>query len=225
MSRFVAYTSIAHFGFIALGIFAFSTQAFAGAVLYMVNHGLSTGMLFVMVGLLAARGGSRMIGDYGGVAKIAPVLAGCFLLAGLSSLALPGTNSFVSEFLVLLGSFPREPVYTTLATVGIILAALYVLWVYQQTMQGPVRGTAVLGALGRSAGGPGAMIDPAIAARRAGTGFPDLSVREVTVLVPLIVAILLLGFFPGPVLDVINPSVAATMTEVGLTDPVGGAVR
>jgi NADH-quinone oxidoreductase subunit M len=244
MSRFVAYTSIAHFGFIALGIFAFSTQAFAGAVLYMVNHGLSTGMLFVMVGLLAARGGSRQIADYGGVAKIAPVLAGCFLLAGLSSLALPGTNSFVSEFLVLLGSFPREPVFTVIATVGIVFAALYVLWVYQQTMQGPVRGNAVLAALGRgSAGGhstekpppvgvgfsdksgPGAMIDPAIAARRAGSGFPDLSVREITVLVPLIVAILVLGFFPGPVLDVVNPSVAATMSEVGLADPVGGLSR
>jgi NADH-quinone oxidoreductase subunit M len=226
MSRFVAYTSIAHFGFIALGIFAFSTQAFAGSVLYMVNHGLSTGMLFVMVGLLAARGGSRMINDYGGVAKLAPVLAGCFLLAGLSSLALPGTNSFVSEFLVLVGSFPREPVYTVLATVGIVFAALYVLWVYQQTMQGPVRGRAVLDALERSpAGGPGAMIDPAIAARRAGSGFPDLSVREIVVLVPLIVAILVLGFFPGPVLDVVNPSVAATMTEVGLTDPVGGLPR
>ena len=124
-----------------------------------------------------------------------------------------------------------------LATVGIIFAALYVLWVYQQTMQGPVRGKAVLAALGRSAvrpevgrtrrrwGGPGAMIDPAIAARRAGSGFPDLSVREITVLVPLIIAILVLGFFPGPVLDVVNPSVAATMTEVGLTDPVGGLAR
>jgi NADH-quinone oxidoreductase subunit M len=199
-----------------------------------------------MVGLLAARGGSRMIGDYGGVAKLAPVLAGCFLLAGLSSLALPGTNSFVSEFLVLVGSFPREPVYTIIATVGIVFAALYVLWVYQQTMQGPVRGKAVLDALGSDrsghdastphfvrggrpapdqAGGPGAMIDPAIAARRAGSGFPDLSVREITVLVPLIIAILVLGFFPGPVLDVVNPSVAATMTEVGLTDPVGGLPR
>ena len=117
MKRFVAYTSIAHFGFIALAIFAFSTQAFAGASLYMVNHGLSTGMLFVMVGTLVTRGGSRLIRDYGGVSKIAPLLAGLFLLAGLSSLALPGTNSFVSEFLVLLGSYPREPVYTILAHV------------------------------------------------------------------------------------------------------------
>jgi len=226
LKRLVSYTSVAHFGFIAMGVFAFTTQGQTGAVLYMVNHGLSTGMLFVMVGLLAARGGSRMIADYGGVAKIAPVLAGCFLLAGLSSLALPGTNSFVSEFLVLLGSFPREPVFTVIATVGIVFAALYVLWVYQQTMQGPVRGNAVLAALRRGgAGGPGAMIDPAIAARRAGNGFPDLSVREITVLVPLIVAILVLGFFPGPVLDVVNPSVAATMSEVGLADPVGGLSR
>jgi NADH-quinone oxidoreductase subunit M len=224
MKRFVSYTSIAHFGFIALAIFAFSSQAFAGASLYMVNHGLSTGMLFVMVGTLISRGGSRMIRDYGGVSKIAPLLAGLFLLAGLSSLALPGTNSFVSEFLVLLGSYPREPVFTILATCGIIFAALYVLWVYQQTMQGPLRGAAVLGALERG-GGPGAMIDPAVAAARPDTGFPDLTRREIAVLTPLVALILVLGFFPGPVLDVITPSVVSTMNEVGLPDPVGGLVK
>jgi NADH-quinone oxidoreductase subunit M len=219
LKRFVAYTSIAHFGFIALGIFAFSSQAFAGATLYMVNHGITTGMLFVVIGMLIVRGGSRLIGDYGGVHKLAPLLAGTFLLAGLASLALPGTNSFVSEFLVLLGSFPREPVYTILATVGIIFAALYVLWVYQQTMQGPVRGAAVLGALER-AGGPGTMTAPKTAAKKG--AFPDLSGREIAVLTPLIVLILVLGFFPGPVLDVINPTVTATMNEMDLADPVGG---
>ena len=224
MKRFVAYTSIAHFGFIALAIFAFSSQAFAGASLYMVNHGLSTGMLFVMVGTLVTRGGSRLIRDYGGVSKMAPLLAGLFLLAGLSSLALPGTNSFVSEFLVLLGSFPREPVYTILGTCGIIFAALYILWVYQQTMQGPLRGAAVLGALERG-GGPGAMIDPAVAAHKSGAGFPDLSRREIAVLTPLVALILVLGFFPGPVLNVITPSVVSTMNEVGLPDPVGGLVK
>jgi NADH-quinone oxidoreductase subunit M len=223
LKRFVAYTSIAHFGFIALGIFSFSTQAFSGAVLYMVNHGISTGMLFIGVGLLIARGGSRLIDDYGGVHKVAPLLAGTFLVAGLSSLALPGMNSFVSEFLVLVGSFPRQPVFTILATVGIIFAALYVLWVYQRTMQGPLRGAAVLGALER-AGGPGTMLDPAVAAKRAGAGFPDLSGREIAVLTPLIVLIIVLGFFPGPVLEVINPSVVDTMIEVGLQDPVGGLV-
>jgi NADH-quinone oxidoreductase subunit M len=224
LKRFVAYTSVAHFGFIALGIFAFSTQAFAGATLYMVNHGLTTGMLFIVIGMLIARGGSQLIADYGGVHKLAPLLAGLFLLAGLASLALPGTNSFVSEFLVLVGSFPREPVFTILATVGIIFAALYVLWTYQRTMQGPVRGAAVLGALER-AGGPGTMLDPAVAAKRGGAGFPDLSGREIAVLTPLVVLIIVLGFFPGPVLDVINPSVAATMNEVGLADPVGGLSR
>jgi NADH-quinone oxidoreductase subunit M len=225
MKRFVSYTSVAHFGFIALGIFSFSSQAFAGSTLYMVNHGLSTGMLFVMVGTLVTRGGSRLIADYGGVHKIAPLLAGMFLLAGLSSLALPGTNSFVSEFLVLVGSYPRQPVFTILATVGIIFAALYILWVYQQTMQGPLRGAAVLGALERAAGGPGTMLDPAVAAAKPVRGFPDLSRREIAVLTPLVALILVLGFFPGPVLDVLNPSVASTMNEVGLPDPVGGLVK
>ncbi|MEQ3550466.1 NADH-quinone oxidoreductase subunit M [Pseudonocardia nematodicida] len=228
MGRFVAYTSVAHFGFIALGIFAFSSQAFAGASLYMVNHGLSTGMLFVMVGVLISRGGSRLISDYGGVAKIAPVMAGCLLVAGMSSLALPGTNSFVSEFLVLLGAFPNRPVFTIIGTIGIIVAALYVLWFYQRTMQGPVRGSAVIAALERGgAGGPGSMIDPAVAAQRKGSGFPDLTGREIGVLAPLIVVIVVLGFYPAPVLDLINPSVTATMAELGLPDPVpaGGIVR
>src|SRR3954471_19930874 len=105
MKRLVSYTSISHFGFIALGIFAFTTESATGAVLYMVNHGIATGLLFDVVGMLIARGGSRQIGDYGGVPAAAPLLGGAFLVAGLASLALPGTNSFVSEFLVLIGSF------------------------------------------------------------------------------------------------------------------------
>ncbi len=227
MKRFVAYTSVAHFGFIALGVFAFSTQAQAGAVLYMVNHGISTGMLFIVVGMLMARGGSRLISDYGGVAALAPVLAGMMLVAGLSSLALPGTNSFVSEFLVLVGSYPRQPVFTVIATAGIILAALYVLWFYQRIMQGPLRGAAVVGApiAGSSGGaleGPGTATAPEAAAARQRARFPDLSIREVVVLVPLVALILLLGLYPQPVLKVINPSVGATLTEVGLSDPVVG---
>ncbi|MDQ2582629.1 NADH-quinone oxidoreductase subunit M [Saccharothrix yanglingensis] len=210
MKRFVAYTSIAHFGFIALGIFAFSSQAGAGAVLYMVNHGISTGMLFLVVGMVMARGGSRLIEDYGGMAKLTPVLGGLFFVAGLSSLALPGTNSFVSEFLVLIGSYPNEPVYTILATVGMVLAALYVLWLYQRVFQGPVRGTALVDL----AGGPGAAVDP----ERASV--PDLNKRELAVLAPLVALILVLGFYPKPVLDVITPSVGATLSEVGVADPV-----
>ncbi len=211
MKRFVAYTSISHFGFIALGIFTFTAIAQTGSVFYMVNHGITTGMLFLIVGMLIARGGSRLISDYGGVATLAPLLAGSFLVAGLATLSLPGTNSFVSEFLVLVGSFGPQPVYTVLATIGIIFAALYVLWVYQRIMTGPVRGSAVLAALG----GPGAMTDPAVAADKSGGGrFPDLSIRELAVLTPLIVLIVVLGFFPGPVLDVIEPSIVATLNEV-----------
>src|SRR4051794_7571499 len=143
MKRLVSYTSIAHFGFIALGIFAFSTEAATGAVLYMVNHGLATGLLFLAVGLVITRGDSRRIRDYGGMAAQAPLLAGVFLIAGLATLSLPGTNSFVSELLVLLGSFPTRPVYTIIATVGIVLAALYVLLMYQRVFHGPPRGVVV----------------------------------------------------------------------------------
>ncbi|MEU4802213.1 NADH-quinone oxidoreductase subunit M [Actinosynnema sp. NPDC023587] len=210
LKRFVAYTSIAHFGFIALGIFAFSSQAGAGAVLYMVNHGISTGMLFLVVGMVMARGGSRLIEDYGGMAKLTPVLGGLFFVAGLSSLALPGTNSFVSEFLVLVGSYPNQPVYTILAALGMVLAALYILWLYQRVFQGPVRGTALIGATG----GPGATVDPERAPVK------DLDKRELAVLAPLVALILVLGFYPQPVLDVITPSVGATLSEVGVADPV-----
>jgi NADH-quinone oxidoreductase subunit M len=196
LKRFVTYTSIAHFGFIALGIFAFTAEGGSGAVLYMVNHGISTGILFLAVGMLISRGGSASISDYGGVARKAPVLAGVFLVAGLASLALPGTNSFVSEFLVLLGSFPSRPVFTIVATVGIVLAALYVLLVVQRTMHGPSRGVVVE------------------------KPFPDLRRRELAVVAPLIALILVLGVYPQPLLSLIEPAVAATMTDVG-SDPGG----
>jgi NADH-quinone oxidoreductase subunit M len=209
LKRFVAYTSIAHFGFIALGVFAFSTQAHTGAVLYMVNHGIVTGLLFLIVGMVIARGGSRLIEDYGGVAQVAPLLAGLLLVAGLASLALPGTNSFVSEFMVLIGSFPRAPVYTVLATIGMIFAALYVLWLYQRMAHGPVRGAAMAASLGEG-------VNPVTGRQR----FPDLSRRELAVVTPLVVLILVLGIYPKPVIDVITPSVNATMTEVGVSDPI-----
>ncbi|GAB3294212.1 NADH-quinone oxidoreductase subunit M [Parasphingorhabdus pacifica] len=215
LKRFIAYVSIAHFGFIALGIFAFTTQAQVGSVSYMLNHSIATGMLILAVGMVIARGGSTRIADYGGMAKVTPLLAGMLLIAGLSTLSLPGTNSFISEFLVLIGSFPTRPVYTVVATVGMVLAAVYVLRLYQRVMQGPVTGDALLG----TAGGPGAVIDPNKAgAHRARV--PDLGPREIAVLTPLVVLVLALGFYPQPVLDVITPSVEATMSEVGVVDPV-----
>jgi NADH-quinone oxidoreductase subunit M len=194
MKRLVAYTSIAHFGFIALGIFAFTTQAGTGAVLYMVNHGLSTGALFLVVGFLIARRGSSAITDFGGAAKAIPWIAGTFFIAGLSALSLPGTNSFVSELLVLLGSWANQPVATVFATTGMILAALYILLMYQRTMQGP--------------------LNPELPAMK------DLSGREAVVIAPVIVLILALGFFPKPVIDVIDPAVKATLVDVGKSDPV-----
>jgi NADH-quinone oxidoreductase subunit M len=215
MKRLIAYVSIAHFGFIALGIFAFSSQSQVGSVSYMVNHSIATGMLILVIGMVIARGGSTQISDYGGMFKVAPVLGGMLLLAGLTTLSLPGTNSFISEFLVLVGSYAREPVFTILATVGMILAALYVLWFYQRVMHGPVRGNALVGAMA----GPGAVADPDNGGRSA---IGDLNGREKAVLVPLVVLILGIGFYPKPVLDVITPTVNETMSSVGLSDPVGG---
>ena len=197
MKRLIAYTSVAHFGFIGLGIFAFTTQGLSGATFYMVNHGLSTGALFLLVGMLIARGRSRLVGDYGGVSKVAPVLYGGFLVAGLSSLAMPGMSTFVSEFLVLLGVYARHPVYAILGTAGIILAALYILLLVQRTMHGPPSGAAV----------------------RDGRGFRDLVGREAFAVAPLLALILFLGVYPKPVLDVINPAVTRTMQDAGQTDP------
>ncbi|MFI6024109.1 NADH-quinone oxidoreductase subunit M [Amycolatopsis magusensis] len=207
MKRFIAYVSIAHFGFIALGIFAFTTQAQVGSVSYMLNHSLATGMLILVIGMVIARGGSTRIADYGGMAKVTPVLGGLFFIAGLSTLSLPGTNSFISEFLVLLGSFDTRPVFTIVATLGLVLAAAYVLWLYQRIFQGPVRGDALVGA----GGGPGTAIAPELGAKKS---VRDLSKVEIGVLAPMVVLIIGLGFYPKPVLDTITPSVEATMSAV-----------
>ncbi|MGB9377010.1 MAG: NADH-quinone oxidoreductase subunit M [Mycobacteriales bacterium] len=193
LKRLVAYTSVAHFGFIALGIFAFTSQGGTGAVLYMVNHGLSTGALFLVVGFLIARRGSRLVGDYGGMSTKAPLVAGVFLLAGLSALALPGTNTFVSEFLVLVGTFTVNRPVAVIATLGIILAALYVLLMYQRTMHGPA--------------------NPALPKMR------DMSAREAWVIAPVLSLVVAMGVYPKPVIDVITPAVKATMQDVGVTDP------
>src|SRR4051812_47544842 len=222
MKRLVSYTSIAHFGFIALGIFAFSTEAATGAVLYMVNHGIATGLLFLAVGIVIARGGSGRIRDYGGLAAKAPLLAGVFLLAGLASLSLPGTNSFVSELLVLLGSFPSRPVYTILGTLGMVLAALYVLVMYQRVFHGPPRGVLLEEDQhpDREARGGGGTAVRTAPARSRTLRVRDLSRREVAVVTPLAVLIIALGVYPQPLIHLITPAVQATMSDVG-TNPGG----
>ena len=233
LKKFVTFTSIAHFGFIAMGVFAFTTQAMAGAVLYMLNHGIATGLLFLVIGMLIARGGSRQIADYGGVWKIAPVLGGVFMVATMATLALPGTNSFVSEFLVLLGTFKTHPVWAVIGTGGIILSSVYVLWIFQRTMTGPVRGAAVLsgpdtahdvvpgggGDPAAESGGGTAVLVAAPAQPKVKSSFRDLDPREIIVVAPLIAAIIFLGIYPKPVLDVIQPTVTATMHALGATDP------
>ena len=195
MMRLIAYTSISHFGFIVLGIFALTSTAGAGSALYMVNHGFSTAGLFLLAGFLIARRGSKRIPDYGGWQRVTPVLAGTFLVAGLSSLALPGLSSFVSEFLVLAGTFQVNKPAAVIATLGIVLAALYILLMYQRIFTGP---------------------KPNFTDRAAPL---DLSWREKAVVIPIIASFLVLGFYPKPVLDLVNPAVKQTMDIVGASDP------
>jgi NADH-quinone oxidoreductase subunit M len=191
--RLIAYTSISHFGFIILGIFAMTSQGQTGATLYMVNHGISTAALFLIAGFLVSRRGTRVIAEFGGVQKVAPVLAGTFFIAGLATLSLPGLAPFISEFLVLAGTFTRYQVAAVIATGALVLAALYVLWLYQRMMTGPVK--------------------------EGNERLYDLVPRELAVVVPLIAALLFLGIYPKPVLDFINPAVGQTLTTIGKHDP------
>ncbi len=191
--RLIAFTSVSHFGFIVLGIFVFTTTSMAGSTLYMFNHGLSTALLFLVTGMFIARRGSAKISDFGGVQKIAPITAGIFLLAGLSSLSLPGLAPFVSEFMVLTGTLSRSVWAASFAVIGIVLAALYILIMYQKTMTGPLR--------------------------EDNQGVHDLSPREIAALSPAVLLIVALGFFPQPLLNVINPAIHEVSTHVGIGDP------
>src|SRR3954464_2075405 len=193
MKRLAPLSSVSHFGFIALGVFAFTSQGGSGATLYMVNHAFSTGALFILVGFLASRRGSRLVDDFGGAAKVAPWLGAMFLVAGLSALALPGLSTFVSEFLVLVGTFTVHRWFAVVATFGIVLAAVYVLWMVQRTIHGPVR--------------------------EGLENMRDLNLREAWVIAPVMVVIVALGIYPKPLLDVINPAVKSSFTTVRPHDP------
>jgi NADH-quinone oxidoreductase subunit M len=191
--RLISYTSISHFGFIILGIFVMTSQGQSGSTLYMVNHGISTAALFLIAGFLVSRRGSRAISAFGGVQKVAPVLAGTFLVAGLATLSLPGLAPFISEFLVLIGTFTTYPAMAVFASSALVLSAIYILWMYQRMMTGPVT---------------------------PGNGdLPDLVPRELLVVTPLIAILLVLGVYPKPVLDVIDPAVGHTLTTIGQQDP------
>jgi len=190
--RLVAYTSVSHFGVMVLGIFAFRQTALEGAAFYMLNHGLSTGALFLVVGFLVKRRGSAQIADFGGLQRVVPVLAGTFLIIGLSALALPGLSPFVSEIMVLVGAYPAARAAVIVAIVGVVLAALYILLAYQRIFTGPVR--------------------------EGLEKTPDLSLREKLVTGPLIVAMVVLGFLPGLALTVVREPAAAAITIVAPVD-------
>ena len=193
IKRLIAYTSISHFGFITMGIFAMTTQGLSGATLYMFNHGFSTAALFLVAGFMILRRKSSTISDFGGLQRVTPIMAWSFFIAGLSSLALPGLSSFVSEFLVLVGTFTRYPVAAVIATFGIVLAALYILIPVQRALHGPTT--------------PG------------NENLPDLTLREKVAIAPVIAIIVALGFYPSPVLNIINPAATTVISQQGFTDP------
>jgi NADH-quinone oxidoreductase subunit M len=193
IKRLIAYTSISHFGFITMGIFAMTTQGQSGAILYMFNHGFSTAALFLVAGWMISRRGSSTIADFGGLQRVTPILAWSFFIAGLSSLALPGLSSFVSEFLVLVGTFTRYPVHAVIATFGIVLAALYILIPVQKALHGPT-----------TAGNE---------------NLKDLNLREKIAIAPVVAIIVVLGFYPSPLLKVINPAASHVISQMGYTDP------
>ena len=193
--RFVSYTSISHFGFMVFGVFAMTTQSLTGAMFYMLAHGLSSAALFLVIGALIRRRGSAAMDAYGGFQKVTPVMAGFLLIAGLSTLSLPGFASFIGEFIVMAGSFGRYPIHTAVIVIGMVLAAAYVLTMYQRTATGPVT-------------------------EQVRTTFThDMSLRERTAVVPLILLLLAFGFFPKPMLEMADATATRAMSAVGMQDP------
>ena len=188
LKRLVAYSSIAHLGFIVLGIFSVTSQGLTGSVAQMVNHGISTGALFILVGLIYERRHTREIAELGGLQKAAPLMAAVFMVIMLSSIGLPGLNGFVGEFLILVGSFATARWWTVVAAGGVILAALYLLWAYQRVFHGPAQGD--------------------------NATMKDLRVSEILTLAPFVIAAVFLGIYPKPMLERIEPSVERVIERV-----------
>jgi hypothetical protein len=202
LKKLVAYSSVSHLGFVMLGMFALTIQGVEGAILQMINHGLSTGALFLIVGMLYERRHTRMIEDFGGLARTIPVCTAFFLIVTLSSIGLPGLNGFVGEFLILVGTFRVNILYAALATSGVILAAVYMLWMFQRVMFGTVT-------------------------HEANRRLADLSGREVAVLVPVILCIIWIGIYPRPFLLPMEASVKQLLAQVHIRYRAedGGAER
>ena len=189
LKKLVAYSSVSHLGFVVLGIFALTSAGLQGAVIQNVNHGLTTGALFLLVGMLYDRRHTKEIKDFGGLATPAPIMAGFFLFMAFASIGLPGLNGFVGEFLVLVGSFPSLPALAVVAAFGVVLAAIYMLWAYQRVFTGPLT-------------------------KPANRKVMDLSGKETAILAPLAALVLLLGLYPGILLDRTAPSVEAILDRI-----------
>ncbi len=186
----VAFSSVSHMGFVMLGLFAFNMQGMQGAILQMINHGVSTGALFLLVGMIYDRRHTRMIDQFGGIANVMPIYATFFLIVTLSSIGLPLTNGFVGEFLILLGAFKTNMWYGALAATGVILSAAYMLWMFQRVIFGKVTNP-------------------------ENEKLLDINWREKVILIPLIVLIFWIGIYPKPFFDRIEPAAQRALTEVG----------
>ncbi len=190
VKRLVAYSSVSHLGFVMLGIFAMNLQGLAGGMIQMINHGISTGALFLIVGFIYERRHTRLIADFGGLSAKMPIFATIFLIITFSSVGLPGTNGFVGEFLILMGAFESHlRWYAVFATTGVILAAVYMLWMYQRVMMGKITNP-------------------------ENEELEDLSAREITVMAPLLVFVFWIGFYPNTFLDKMNPSLEHLIKQV-----------
>ena len=189
IKKLVAYSSVSHLGFVVLGIFALNAQGMNGAILQMINHGLSTGALFLMVGMIYERRHTREIEDYGGLARVVPVFSAFFMIVTLSSIGLPGLNGFVGEFLILIGAYKANPTYGVIAATGVILAAVYMLWMYQRVVFGEVR-------------------------HEENRGLRDLSAREVAILVPIVAGMLWIGVYPNALLNKSAASVNGVLSRI-----------
>ena len=188
LKRLVAYSSVAHLGFIVLGTFAITSQALTGSVVQMVNHGVSTGALFLLVGMIYERRHTREIAELRGIQSVAPVFAGVFMVVMLSSIGVPGLNGFVGEFLILIGSFETARWWTVVAATGVILAALYLLWAYQRVFHGPVD--------------------------EANSRFREMTLREGTLMAVFVGLIVFTGLYPKPMLERIEPAVDKLIEHV-----------
>jgi NADH-quinone oxidoreductase subunit M len=195
MKKLVAYSSVSHLGFVVLGIAAMNVQGVQGAVYQMLSHGISTGGLFLIVGMLSDRRHTRLIADYGGLKKVTPRLVAAFLIVTLASIGLPGLNGFVGEFLILLGAFARYPVLTVIAATGVILSATYMLWMFQRVNYGPVT-------------------------NERNARLPDLSRREWVLLVPVVAMCVAMGVLPNVFLRPMGPSIDRLLNRLSQAVPI-----